>query len=717
MVEFKGFKFFLPKLSSQNNSTYIVLAYIAIAYIFSFIVRLSLTYSILDKPIFWYENRILPIWTADAGLIGNFAKQILAGVALPYDNIHISGHIIAFLSTFSGLHVDIIMFYAPAFFASLIVIPIILIMATIRLPLIGFFAALFASIGFNYYFRTHLGYTDTDILIFFFIYMILYSMFAGIEKQKIIYSFIGFISIIALSYWYHSYKPLVFGLLLAYIVYILIFERRKSIHYFSFLLLSMASIPMLLSIKIALGLTMIGLWVLTQKYKPKYLDYRIWFSTVVIAIVAFITLVGLSPKYYHRIIDYVQKKDLSIFTDINGTTYHVNASLKSVEEAMGLPFMDMIEYISGSIFLFVISIIGLILLALYRRSTVLLWVMLFLGVSSVLTGVRFSTFAIPLMSIGIFISLFTLLELLKKRYSKQLVSLMASILILAIFYSPISAVHAYNQILQPTYSNGQAKILDDLSKQAKAEDFIVSWWDNGWPLWYATGMRTVIDNGKHHIDNFLVAKILFTSNPILSANMSRYFLEAYAKKYNGRSIIHEISKKQNLQVLLDSLSQKPFIKKEEIDIYYYFDDNLINKIPIMASFSNIDGENQFKNELFAHTFLAKPFQITDRLIHGEGFIMDRGKGTIQTSDGQQGKVGRLIISDGITMKSQQFYKGVDYNLIIYKNRYVLMLSDKYLNSFIVRSLILNQFDPQLFKLVSYSNDSIILKLLNMEQKY
>lgn len=698
------------QFSSQRNSTSSILSYIFIAYFFSVFARLSLLPMIMDEPTFWYGNHIIPIWTADAGLIGDFAKQILSGVSLPYDNVHNPGHLIAFLSTLSGLHVDIVMFYAPALLASLIVIPIILMMSVLRLPLIGFFAALFASIAFNYYFRTHLGYTDTDILIFVFIYMILYAMIAGIETQKIRYSFIGFLSIIALASWYHSYKPLILGLLLGYFIYILIFQRNKSLHYFSFLLFSIAFIPISLELKLGLGLSVTLLWLLIKKYRPAYLDYRIILAVTLIGISALTTIATLNSNYYHRIIDYFQKKEIYTFTDISGINYQVNASLKGISEAMGLPFMEMITYMSGSIFLFALAIIGLIVLAKERRSSLLLWIMLFLGLSSLLTGVRFTTFAIPAIAIGIFTSLLVAFEFFIKNYSKKIVLTIGVLALIGIFYLPVSSILAYNQILRPSYLSDQAKILDNLAREAKPDDFILSWWDNGWPLWYATGMRTLIDNGKHSIDNFLAAKILLSPNPLLSANLSRYFLEAYAKDYTRKSILKRVAKKHEINSLIASLSQHNLLNKESIDIYYYFNDSLIDRIPIIASFFNIDGKNAFKNEIFSYTFLEKPFHMNDTLIKAKGFVMSRRNGLIKTSDGQQGKVGKLIVSDGISMKAQQFYSGVDYNLIIYKNRYVLMLSDKYLNSFIIRSLLLNQFDPQLFELVSYSKNAKILKL-------
>ena len=52
----------------------------------------------------------------------------------------------------------------PAFFGSLIVIPIVLIGKSIGQIEVGFIAALIASIAWSYYNRTMVGYYDTDLL-------------------------------------------------------------------------------------------------------------------------------------------------------------------------------------------------------------------------------------------------------------------------------------------------------------------------------------------------------------------------------------------------------------------------------------------------------------------------------------------------------------------------------------------------------------------------
>ena len=237
---------------NRTKTITIVISIIA-AYIFSFLSRLTLLSEAMKHPEYVFNGKIIPIWTADAGYVGAHAKRLLAGEYVPFDNEHMAGHLIAWMSSLSGLPVDTVMFYAPALLASLIVVPVVLIMALYRLTLTGMLAAMFASIGFNYYFRTHLGYADTDMLNFFFVFMLLYSMIAVAEKRSFAYGWIGFAAVMFLSLWYHSYQPLIVGILPFYVGYILVFDRKNIAHYFALVLFVIAFLPLPVWIRLAMA--------------------------------------------------------------------------------------------------------------------------------------------------------------------------------------------------------------------------------------------------------------------------------------------------------------------------------------------------------------------------------------------------------------------------------------------------------------------------------
>ncbi len=72
----------------------------------------------------------------------------------------------------------------PAFFASLIVIPLVLIGQSINRIEVGFIAALVGSIAHSYYNRTMVGYYDTDLLNIVLPVVLLWSLIWAIKTSK-----------------------------------------------------------------------------------------------------------------------------------------------------------------------------------------------------------------------------------------------------------------------------------------------------------------------------------------------------------------------------------------------------------------------------------------------------------------------------------------------------------------------------------------------------
>ncbi len=683
---------------------------IVAAYLFAVLSRLTLLFDAMKHPEYFFNGKIIPIWTADAGYVGAHAKRLLAGEYVPSDNEHMAGHLIAWMSNLSGLPVDTVLFYAPALLAALIVIPIVLIMALYRLTLTGMLAAMLASVGFNFYFRTHLGYADTDMLNFFFVFMLLYSMIAVAEKRSLSYGWIGFAAIVFLSLWYHSYKPLIVGILPFYAGYILILDRKNLAHYYALILYVIAFLPLPIWIRLALAVPVAFAWYFRHAGGGRLSDYRYWLFATISGVVAAGIYLAAHPRYYDRIVAYLGGRETVAFSDVTGTQYVLKASLKGISEAMAMPLPDTVIYMSGSFWLLAFGIAGLLLLARYRRSSLLLWPMLLLGFAATVLGVRFTTFAVAVVAIGVFVLLRVLLQILSSRFGKKMALSVTGLLSAAVFAYAFSKVTAYNAVIRPVYLADEAALMEKLASAGSPDDFIVDWWDDGWPLWYGTGKRTLIDNGKHGMDNYIVAKIWFTPNPVLSVNMARYFLQRHADRYDRASVFKRVGRQTDLQTFMQRLSRLPLVEKPPFDIYFYFRDDMIERLPLIAEFSKLNGRDPFANELFSYTYMLKPFHTADRKVEAKGIVFDRRTGTVQTADGQVGRVARLIVSDGKRIKVRRFYKNSDYNLIVYKNRYLLMLTDKYLDTFVIKSLLLNQYDPHLFAHFGSCEHANVLRL-------
>ena len=149
-------------IKEKQSSLKQLWGYIALAYTFGVVVRLVVLQNVWGVEAFWYEGRILPIWSDDAGLYGYYAKAILAGGSFPFEGDYILGYIIATLTRISTLHIDWVMLLLPAFLAPLVVVPLIWMGHLLKLTKLSFYASLIGVIGINYYTRSYLGYIDTD---------------------------------------------------------------------------------------------------------------------------------------------------------------------------------------------------------------------------------------------------------------------------------------------------------------------------------------------------------------------------------------------------------------------------------------------------------------------------------------------------------------------------------------------------------------------------
>jgi len=700
----------VKKAAERNVSPRIVLLLTLAAYLVSAAARLPLAWLAEKNPSFGYGGGIIPIWTPDAGYIGAQAKRLLAGLDVPWDNEHAAGHLMAWAAEAGGWHIDTVMFYAPALLGSLIVVPVMLIMTLYRRPVAGFFAAVFAAVGFNFYFRTHLGYADTDMLNFFFVYLLLYGMIGVSERRQLRYGYIGFVAVAALGYWYHAYKPLVTGLFGIYLLYVVVADRRNTVHYYALALLGIAMLPAALWLRLLLAA---GVGIARRYVSKRFPEKRTCpylLAATVAGTAAAAVAVASTPRYYLRIVQYFDKPSFFRFEDAAGNVYRVEAALKGISEAMRIPLSEAVVYLAGNAGVLAAAFVGLALLTRRRRSALLLWAMIALGLAATVLGVRFTTFGVPAVAVGVFTAISVLTEQLRLRAGRAVAAGTAAVLIAFVFLFPLRDMAEYNRLLRPVYLSEEAGMLDRLSRQGSRNDFIVSWWDNGWPLWYATGKRTLVDNGKHNEDNFLVAKMFFTPNARLTANMASRFLEAYAEHYGRGSVLKRVARRTDLRALLKRLATEPPHSPRDFDVYFYFDDDLIPRLPLIARYASLDGSDPLEGEILSYTWLTKPFGAADRYVRGRGLVFDRKRGIVTSDDGQSGRVGLLIVSDGKQMKVQRFYAGADYNLIVYKNRYILMVSDRVLNSFVIRGLLLNGFDRRFFEPAGLSPRAKVLKL-------
>ncbi|MEA2017587.1 MAG: STT3 domain-containing protein, partial [Campylobacterota bacterium] len=342
--------------SSDNKKTII---YILIAFTFSIAVRLIWVYQFSGTEQFKFNNQFM-INTNDGYYYAEGARDIVAGITQNSNDLspfESAGSILtALVAKILPFSFESIIFYMPAFFASLLVIPIILIGRSIGKLEVGFIAALLASIAWSYYNRTMVGYYDTDLLNVVFPTFLLWSLIWAIRTQENKYLLFTALDIIAYRWWYpqsYSLEFAFFGLILVYTIY-LYFKHYplKTIHYqlslLSFMMFAMMGLDglsrFIIVVVLFIALT------LKREFVLKYLYYIFGLSLVL-----FMATGGFSP-IIGQLKGYVFLTDVKVIGD--ELKLHYFSVIQTIREAGKIPFETFANRISGHTITFIISIIG-----------------------------------------------------------------------------------------------------------------------------------------------------------------------------------------------------------------------------------------------------------------------------------------------------------------------------------------------------------------------
>ena len=673
--------------------------YIAGAYIFALFFRFFLFFVAKEHPEFFYQNSPIAIWTADAGLYGFYAKQLLAGAKIAFSSETALGFILYYIAKLFHLNLDTIIFFLPAFFSSLIVVPIILIFNEFNLSKLGFWSALAASIAMNYYFRTHLGYCDTDIFNFVLFFTILYNLIALLKQKNLLFAIVGALLILLFHLLYHSAKPLTFSLILFFAIYLILFDRKNIAGYFGFFIVAVPFLPLALPWQlVVVAVVGVGAFVLQKRVKVDYKIFLLLF--VVVGIGA--GLYGYKSGYMQRALEYLSKKPVYALVQKGGKKVALEATLKTVAEARGISFKQLVTYGSGNMLLFVLGTLGLLLLIKRHKEAALLLLPYLIGLASLKAGVRFTTFmVVPIVSGNIYL-LYFISQKIKSRFSSYLFYIPASALV--VYY--LHMMQVYNNMLKPFFIQDQvAAIKHYLNKEDRG--YILTWWDYGWPLWYYSNKRTLIDNGKHHYDNYIVAKTLFSYDQNLIAKMDRFFIEQYDRIYPW-AVFPYIIKKYPLNELFEKIKKDEIKLPKKNSIYYYFDDRILTKLPVIEKFSYIKGE---KRRGFVWIDSLRVLDPKKGILLGTSARIDLKRGLIYVGN-KRDRIGTIYFSDGAKITHILPYRRDSYAIIVYKNRFIIGVY-RYINSFFFQAFFFNNLDKTLFKTLHFSKDAKIFKLVGM----
>lgn len=694
-----------------TKETKVTLLYIALAFLFSVTIRMIWFFQFSDYEPFRFNGQLM-INTNDGYYWAEGARDILNGFThqafdlSPVDKA--ASLLSAFFIKILPFSFESIILFMPIFLSSLVVIPIILIAKSIDNLEMGFIAALLASIAHSYYNRTMIGYYDTDMLNIVLPMFLLWSIIWAIRTNEDKYLLITAIDILIYRWWYpqsYSLESAFFALIL---LYTFVFDRKNGYNYKLLAIMMFAMVGFEGYIRV--------IFVLSAFYIYKQEKYdRYVLSILALAIVLFFASGGFNP-IWELLKGYVFKDAISVGQE--GLKLHFYSVKQTIREAGHIPFDTFANRISGHVIIFLASIVGYIYLVYKHKVMIFGLPLIGLGFLAYVGGLRFTIYAVPVLAFGV---AFLISEIARFIPNKRVKILFMSILTLLVLLPNIAHVEAYRV---PTVFNAdEVKVLDMLKDKADREDYVVSWWDYGYPIRYYSDVKTLIDGGKHRGDVNFPVSFMLTNPQEASAKLARLDVEYSEKIFQDKNLsifsnIEKMTKEYGFNDTNDfllSLEGDIELPKKTRDIYFYLPYRMIDIYPTVEMFSNLDLMNGNMKER-SFFYASKQFkQDKDILNLGQGVVVDLKELVININNNKV-PIKRLVNS--AYDKNMKFTKEVqlvnpegELNLIFMSSyNTFLVVDEKTYNSVYIQLSVLQEYDKMLFEEVILTPHAKVYKL-------
>ena len=681
----------------EKVSAKTVILLIIFAYSFSIAIRLIWVFQFSGVESFYWNEQIM-INTNDGYYFATAVKDFMFGTNA--DNPQLKTAINSypgvvyttlFFYKILPFSLDTIILYMPAVIASLIVVPMILIARLYGHALMGFFAALLASIAWSYYNRTMIGYYDSDMFAVVMQYFVLYSLLSIIKYRSLNSILLASAFIAIYPLFYPQGLSLIYAMFAILIIYLLYYHKKEPIVYMTITLISVSLLLIDWQIKLII-ISALYMLFKSKKMEDKYLLY--------ISVVSFI--VFLFGANVMSLI--VSKIDIYIDRGTNDVGLKFFQVIQTVREAGNIPFEVMANRISGSSIGVIVSLIGYILLVIKYRFFILALPLIGIGIFSLWGGLRFTVYAVPIAALSAVFLFYLLSNFIKNKIGQySFISLMT----IAMIYPNITHIIGYK--VPPVFTKDEVAVLDKLNNIASSKDYTLTWWDYGYPIWYYSDTNTLIDGGKHHNDNFIISKILTTTSQTQAANLARVAVETYVdSNYSivANTLFKNGQKDQiNPNDYLERLESDEFkLPEASRDVFIYLPNRMLNIFPTVAIFSNI---NLITGERGRQPFFYKANRFKDdgtRLNLGNGMVLDKSTSTLHLGQ-QKVPLKRFVISSydksgKLDKKIQTINPNAQVSIIFMQSyNSFLVLDESMYNSLFIQMFVLENYDKDLFELV------------------
>jgi len=682
------------------------LFFMLFAYAFSFAIRMIWIMQFSSQDEFYWNDQLMIntndgyLWASSAlnEMNQQFQNNPRIMSMYSYGTVFVT-FIAAKILPFS---IETIILYMPSVIASLVVVPIILIGRLYNQTLMGFLAALLGSIAWSYYNRTMAGYYDTDMFSAMAPMFILYFLLRSIEHENLNNLLYASLAIILFPFLYDSGLSIVYAMGIIAILYMLVFHRKEAITYQSIIILSIALIPFVWFIKTAM---VFSIYVV---FKRELLTITKLQIIALLSFIAFLFFGNVIALVWAKFAVYAFRG----FEDEGLKFYQV---AQTVREAGKIPFEVMANRISGSTLGVLAALAGYILLVIKHRTFILALPLIGIGIFSLWGGLRFTVYAVPVAAISAIYLFVYLSQYLRSKVAQYTFIIGLTALII---YPNITHIIGYK--VPTVLSKSEVQVLDNLGHIGSNKDYIIAWWDYGYPLWFYTQKNTLIDGGKHNHDNYLVSKILTSTSPLEAARLSRIAVETYVD--SNYAIISDTlfnNKQENQLNVDDYMEQLQYgdiaLPEKTRDIYLYLPLRMLDILPTVKVFSNIDletGKAKSRPFFYKSDYIQQQGSILDL---GRGIKLNQQKGTLLI--GQQELPIRQFIttkyqnSDLLQKSVRQLNFAAEFNIIYMQDyRTMLILDNEMLQSLYVQMFVLENYDKNLFEVVELTPSTKVFKV-------
>jgi dolichyl-diphosphooligosaccharide--protein glycosyltransferase/undecaprenyl-diphosphooligosaccharide--protein glycosyltransferase len=290
----------------------------------------------------------------------------------------------------------------------------------------------------------------------------------------------------------------------------------------------------------------------------------------------------------------------------------------------------------------------------------------------------------------------------------------------AILYPNIKHIQEY---MVPTVFNAEeVKVLDDLHKKADREDYVITWWDYGFPIRYYADVKTLVDGGAHAgSQNFAPSFILSSPSQKLSAKLARLEVEYREMSFTDKRTGYNIAKMMkdygfnDPRKFIANLDKEIRLPKKTRDIYLYLPNRMLNIFATVNLFSNM---NIVTGERYPSRYFSKTRAISDKqkeLRFSDGSVLNKTNSTLKVRGGTVGIKNFFVVEydrSGNLIKNKQKLRNDGGLSIVYMKSYkqFLILDDEMLNSAFIQLFVFENYDKELFEPITKSPYAKVYKL-------